>query len=81
MLRPPECAVCGVEFFDDEGGLIYFRKRDSDVAWEKKMKKNGMVGHPPYAEWFCGEHIKIAKKYRHLIITEAMHEIAKESAK
>jgi len=79
-LRPPECAVCGKEFFD-EGGLIYFKKRDSDIQWDEKMKKNNMIGHPPYAEWFCGEHIKIAQKYKFMTITDAMQEITKETLK
>ena len=50
-MRPPICAICDKKMLDTEdGGLIYFKKRPSDIEWEKRMEQNGMVGHPPYAE-------------------------------
>lgn len=36
------------------------------------MEKKGMVGHPPYAEWFCGEHYKKAKELKNLTVDKAM---------
>ncbi|MHA1489974.1 MAG: hypothetical protein ACTSRI_09990 [Promethearchaeota archaeon] len=27
----------------DESGLIYFKKRPSDIQWDEKMNKKGMV--------------------------------------
>lgn len=70
-MRPPVCAICGKEFMDD-GGLIYFKKRPSDIAWQERMDEKNMVGHPPYAEWFCGEHYERAKEVQHLTIDEAL---------
>jgi hypothetical protein len=71
-MRPPECAICNSDFdCSDEGGLIYFAKRPSDVAWHKQMEEKGFVGHPPEAEWFCKRHFKAAKKLEHLTIDVA----------
>ena len=70
-MRPPVCAICGKELTKD-GGLIYFKKRPSDIAWRDRMDEKNMVGHPPYAEWFCGEHYERAKEVQHLTIDEAL---------
>ena len=76
IMRPPECAICGDQEFDLEaGGLIYFKKRPSDLEWEKKMEKTGGVGHPPYADWFCPKHIERAKELKHLTINEAFKKL------
>ncbi|MEX2705471.1 MAG: hypothetical protein ACTSUQ_08630 [Candidatus Freyarchaeota archaeon] len=75
-MRPPICAICDKRFLDsEEGGLVYFKKRPSDYEWIKKMEEKGMVGHPPYAEWFCGEHYPKAKELEHLTIDEAMKKL------
>jgi hypothetical protein len=74
-MRPPICGICDKDFRDvdmDEGGLIYFKKRPSDEEWDRKMEETGMVGHPPYAEWFCKDHYAKAKELEHLTIDEAM---------
>ena len=56
-MKPPICCICEKRLdYPEEGGLIYFKKRPSDEEWDKKMEENGMTGHPPYAEWFCGQH-------------------------
>ncbi|MFC1669271.1 hypothetical protein ACFL20_02695 [Spirochaetota bacterium] len=55
-MRPPVCAICGKDLTGDDGGLIYFKKCPKDIEWDIRMEKEGMAGHPPYAEWFCGEH-------------------------
>ncbi len=50
-MRPPICRICDKKLIDkDDGGLIYFKKRPSDIEWEKKMEEIRGVGHPPYAE-------------------------------
>jgi hypothetical protein len=78
-MRPPICRICDKNMLDDdEGGLIYFKKRPSDIKWDKKMEKIGGVGHPPYAEWFCDEHYKIASKWKHLPIDKALKHIESE---
>jgi len=72
-MRPPICCICDKRLADvDDGGLIYFKKRPSDIEWIKKMEEKGMVGHPPYAEWFCNEHHQKALELKHLTIEEAM---------
>jgi hypothetical protein len=72
-MRPPICAICDKEFFDlEKGGLVYFKKRPSDIEWAIKMEEKGMVGHPPYAEWFCEEHYAKAKELENFTIDEAM---------
>ena len=75
-MKPPICIICYSEFFDelDEeiSGLIYFEKRASDKKWEDVMRKEGFIGHPPYAEWFCSEHYESAKELTHLTIDEAL---------
>ena len=77
---PPICLICDRELGDlDEGGLIYFRKRLSDIEWEKKMKEIGGVGHPPYAEWFCKKHYKKANELNHLTIDIALNILSSEA--
>lgn len=72
-MKPPICCICHKRLDNlDKGGLIYFKKRPSDKKWEKKMKDNGMVGHPPYAEWFCEDHYTKAKELKDLTIDKAM---------
>ncbi len=39
---------------------------------EKKMEKGGMIGHPPYVEWFCEKHFDKAKSLNHLTKPEAL---------
>lgn len=72
-MRPPICAICDKEFFNlEKGGLVYFKKRPSDIEWDIKMEEQGMVGHPPYAEWFCEEHYTKAKELEENTIDKAM---------
>ena len=77
-MRPPVCVICGRDL-KDSGGLIYFRKRPSDIAWQKHMDEKNMVGHPPYAELFCDEHLEKAQQARHLTIDEACKVIRNDS--
>ncbi len=71
-MKPPICHICDKYLDENEGGLIYFFMRPSDIEWRKRMKEKQMVGHPPYAAWFCGEHYPRAKELSHLPIDEAM---------
>ena len=76
-MRPPECAICGNDALEDKGGLIYFKKRVSDMEWDRKMQENDFVGHPPYAEWFCSIHYKTAIQYQNMTIDLAKKDIRK----
>ncbi len=75
-MRPPICSICDKRLDSPEdGGLIYFKKRASDREWEERMEKEGMVGHPPFAEWFCGDHYKKAFELKDLTIDNAMKQL------
>jgi len=56
----------------DKGGLIYFKETKADKKWKKKMEEEGMVGHPPYAEWFCEEHYQEAYKLKEKSKSDAL---------
>jgi hypothetical protein len=72
-MRPPICAICDKEFSDlEKGGLVYFKKRPSDIEWDVKMEKQGIIGHPPYAEWFCEDHYAKANELEDMTIDKAM---------
>jgi hypothetical protein len=79
-MRPPICGICDKDMYDNpdgsmDGGLIYFKKRPSDIEWEERMEMTGGDGHPPWAEWFCAKHHDKAKELSHLQIDEAMCKI------
>jgi len=74
-MRPPICGICDKDIEGDEGGLIYFAKRPSDIEWDRRAEDPHFVGHPPYAEWFCGEHYVKAKEFSHLTLREAIKKI------
>jgi len=79
-MRPPICRVCDKELAEkDDGGLVYFKKRQSDIEWEKRMEEIGGVGHPPYAEWFCEKHYKKADELKHVSINEALRILESKS--
>ena len=79
-MKPPICCICDEKLDNpDEGGLIYFKKRTSDKKWDKLMEENGMVGHPPYAEWFCGDHYAKARELKDLTIDKALKMIIEPS--
>lgn len=72
-MKPPVCRICDKKLADmNDGGLIYFKKRPSDLEWEKRMEETVGVGHPPYAEWFCKKHYEKANELKQLSIDEAL---------
>ena len=72
-MRPPVCRICDKKLADlNDGGLIYFKKRQSDIEWDKKMEEIGGVGHPPYADWFCKTHYEKAIELKNLYIDKAL---------
>lgn len=81
-MRPPICEICEKYFNPDEaGGLVYFKETEAGREFERKCREEGMVGHPPDAGWFCGEHVELAKNLKHLTIDEALEEIGKQLKK
>jgi len=78
-MKPPICVICGKRFVPSEGGdIVYFKKTDNDIKWIEEIEETGKVEHPPYAEWFCLEHLSLARKYEHLPIREALKKIKEE---
>ena len=78
-MKPPICEICDRRISNMENaGLVYFQKIEADKEWDRKSEKEGFVGHPPYAEWFCEEHYLIAKKYRSLPRGVALVSIKRE---
>ncbi len=72
-MRPPICRICEKKLEEvNDGGLIYFKKRQSDIEWEKRMEEIGGVGNPPYAEWFCKKHYEKANALRDLALGDAI---------
>ena len=78
-MRPPVCAICDRDLDENEGGVVYFKKRFSDKVWDRKMKRIHGVGHPPYAEWFCEKHIALAREVEDQIINVAISIIRERS--
>ncbi len=77
-MRPPICEICSRSFNpDNEGGLLYFKKKPEGIAFDKRVEKEGIIGHPPYAGWFCGTHYKSAEEYTLLTINEAITKMRK----
>ncbi len=79
-MRPPICAICDEDFREvpENGDGIYFKLSDSDKQYNKKIEKSGIAAHPAGFEWFCVKHLKIAVKYKHLTVDEAIDKIEKE---
>lgn len=75
-MKPPICIICNTKISSKgDGGLVYFKKRESDLEWEKRMDEIGGVGHPPYAEWFCKKHVRKANELKHLSIEKALQKM------
>ena len=75
-MRPPICEICNKDFNPTkEGGLLYFKETPEGRAFEKRVKEEGIVGHPPDAGWFCGEHFKAAEKLVHLTLGEVIEKL------
>ncbi len=65
-VKPPICAICGERFGPEEGGLVAFAMRPSDLEWRERMEATGAKGHPPWMVWFCGAHVEAARLLRDL---------------
>jgi len=69
-MKPPICAICNSRFFEG-GGLIYFKEDQEDKKFNKRFEREGFVGHPSNAFWFCATHYAKAKEVSHLTKKEA----------
>ena len=77
-MRPPICEICDRDFNPDkEGGLLYFKETPEGRAFEKQVREEGIVGHPPDAGWFCGKHYDEAEKLLHLTFSEVIRILQK----
>ena len=72
-MKPPICIICKKRFDDmKKGGLIYFKETRADKEWKKRVEEEGLLGHPPYAEWFCEDHYQEALKLKDKTKVEAV---------
>ena len=72
-MRPPICAICDKDFRNSENiSGVHFALSKEDVQYNKRFDQEGFVGHPAGFEWFCEDHIKLAEKYSHLTLAQAM---------
>ena len=75
-MRPPICEICNKDFNPDrEGGLLYFKKTPEGLEFDRRVEEEGIVGHPPYAGWFCGKHYPRAMKLTDMSLREALRKI------
>lgn len=79
-MRPPICGICNKSNRRDEVKcrLVTFALTQEEKAFNQRMIDNRMVGHKKGLEWFCQEHVQIAKKYSHLTLREAFKAIRLE---
>lgn len=70
IMKPPYCIICGK---DKNCDVVYFKKTPEGEEFERRK----WVGHPPDCDWFCEDHIEMAKKHQHLTIGEAIGLIKK----
>ena len=61
-MKPPECDVCGDRLEEDGGGLVTFARTEADRRWDRRVEDEGLIGHPPYVEWFCVRHHAAARE-------------------
>ncbi|MCY3412470.1 MAG: hypothetical protein INQ03_12605 [Candidatus Heimdallarchaeota archaeon] len=77
-MKPPECIICDKQFSPTKGGdLLYFTPTPDEKKEMERWDRDGLVGHPLNAEWFCKKHLKKAKQYLHLSISEALNTLRK----
>jgi len=81
-MKPPICEICDKRISDMENaGLVYFQKTKADEEWDRRVEEEGIIGHPPYADFFCKEHYILAKKYSKLPRGVAIVSIKRELKK
>ncbi len=75
-MRPPICKICGKGFgASGEGDQVFFKLSEEDKEFNKRFEQPGFVGHPAGQEWFCGDHLELAKSFAHLSLQEALPKI------
>jgi hypothetical protein len=80
-MRPPICAFCGKDFREStaEGGLVQFNLTAAEIESNKQLAQSDIVAHPKGQEWFCGEHIHMARKFSHLNLKSALFNMSSPS--
>ncbi|MFF5264440.1 hypothetical protein ACFY4C_36415 [Actinomadura viridis] len=82
-MRPPLCFVCGLSPHDlpgDRGSsgftLVHFALDVQERAAQEARDRDGWVGHPVNAEWFCGAHADTARAHADLHWRKALSVLA-----
>ena len=71
-MRPSLCIICYRDV-REQHELEYYLLKFKDY----QPLPSDMVGHPKWLEWFCQDHIGLAKWFTHLNTEDAVKEIAK----
>ena len=79
-MRPPICGYCNNSNREEfvRCSLVNFALTQEEKAFNQRMTDTRMVGHKKGLEWFCKDHLEIAKKYSHLTLKEAFKAIRLE---
>jgi hypothetical protein len=85
-MRPPRCFICGRGHWspdESEGNdtsftLVHFGLNAQEQAAARARDREGWVGHPENVEWFCGEHLSLAKAKEHLHWREALTQLSNQ---
>ena len=79
-MRPPICAYCHRRNSEEKVTFrtVMFALTSEEKAFNDRMIANRMVGHKKGLEWFCEDHLAVAKKYKHLHYRDAMTQIRKD---
>ena len=65
--------ICDKELAEkDDVGLVYFKKRQFNKDWEKRMEEIVGVSHLSYSEWFFEKYYKKANELKYLSIDETL---------
>lgn len=73
---PPNCCLCGKGL--DTGHdceLVCFRRTEEQEAWHAEADSRLIADHPPDCEWFCEDHVGVARAFIDLDLKQAIEAI------
>lgn len=78
-MRPPECCICDNSLENgDKCELVSFAMIPQEVIDQKQNSNPAgltIPDHPEHQEWFCMDHIDMAKQFEHLTSREAVTQL------
>ena len=75
-MMPPNCCLCdkGLET-GDECELVCFRRTAEQESWRAESDSRLFPDHPPDCEWFCKDHVEVARAFIDLDLKQALEAI------